>query len=80
MDLKGSGVTTGISASDRSKTVKALVDSKIEASNFSKPGHIFPLRSIDGGVLRRAGHTEASVDLPKLAGLYPAGVICEILN
>lgn len=80
VDLKGSGVTTGISASDRSKTISGLVDSKMEASNFSKPGHIFPLRSIDGGVLRRAGHTEASVELPKLAGLYPSGVICEILN
>ena len=80
VDLKDNGVTTGISASDRSKTIRALVDSKSKPSNFSKPGHIFPLRSIDGGVLRRAGHTEASVELPKLAGLYPSGVICEILN
>ena len=78
VDLKGNGVTTGISASDH-KTIKALVDDKIDASNL-KPGHIFPLRAIDGGVLRRAGHTEASVDLPKLAGLFPSGVICEILN
>ena len=80
VDLKGNGVSTGISASDRANTVKALVDKKINSSNFSKPGHIFPLRSMDGGVLRRAGHTEASVDLPKIAGLYPSGVICEILN
>ena len=80
VDLKDNGVTTGISASDRSKTIRALVDSKSKPSSFSKPGHIFPLRSIDGGVLRRAGHTEASVELPKLAGLYPSGVICEILN
>ena len=80
VDLKGNGVSTGISASDRSKTIKALVDSKTKPSDFTKPGHIFPLRSIDGGVLRRAGHTEASVDLPKLAGLFPSGVICEILN
>ena len=80
VDLKGNGVSTGISASDRANTVKALVDKKINSSNFSKPGHIFPLRSMDGGVLRRAGHTEASVDLSKIAGLYPSGVICEILN
>lgn len=80
VDLKGDGVSTGISASDRSKTVKALVDKKINSDHFSKPGHIFPLKSMKGGVLRRAGHTEASVDLPRLAGLYPSGVICEILN
>ena len=80
VDLKGKGVSTGISASDRSKTIKALVDTKTKPTDFTKPGHIFPLRSIDGGVLRRAGHTEASVDLPKLAGLFPSGVICEILN
>lgn len=80
VDLKGDGVSTGISASDRSKTVKALVDKKINSDQFSKPGHIFPLKSMKGGVLRRAGHTEASVDLPRLAGLYPSGVICEILN
>ncbi len=80
VDLKGEGVTTGISASDRSKTISALVDKNRISSDFSKPGHIFPLRSMEGGVLRRAGHTEASVDLPKLAGLYPSGVICEILN
>ena len=80
VDLKGKGVSTGISASDRSKTIKALVDTKTKPTDFTKPGHIFPLRSINGGVLRRAGHTEASVDLPKLAGLFPSGVICEILN
>ena len=80
VDLKGNGVSTGISASDRAKTIRALVDKKVNSSNFSKPGHIFPLRSMEGGVLRRAGHTEASVDLPELAGLYPSGVICEILN
>ena len=80
VDLKGNGVTTGISASDRSKTIKALVNSKSKSADFTKPGHIFPLKSMDGGVLRRAGHTEASIDLPKLAGLFPSGVICEILN
>ncbi len=80
VDLIGDGVSTGISASDRSKTVKALVNKNINSDNFSKPGHIFPLKSMKGGVLRRAGHTEASVDLPRLAGLYPSGVICEILN
>jgi|TARA_B100001996_G_scaffold351040_1_gene310802 3,4-dihydroxy 2-butanone 4-phosphate synthase/GTP cyclohydrolase II len=80
VDLIGDGVSTGISASDRSKTVKALVNKKIKPDDFSKPGHIFPLKSIDGGVLRRAGHTEASVDLPRIGGLYPSGVICEILN
>ena len=80
VDLKGNGVSTGISASDRAKTIRALVDNKVNSSSFSKPGHIFPLRSMEGGVLRRAGHTEASVDLPELAGLYPSGVICEILN
>ncbi|MAS39347.1 MAG: bifunctional 3,4-dihydroxy-2-butanone-4-phosphate synthase/GTP cyclohydrolase II [Flammeovirgaceae bacterium] len=80
VDFKGGGVSTGISASDRSKTVKALVDKKVNSDHFSKPGHIFPLKSLKGGVLRRAGHTEASVDLPRLAGLYPSGVICEILN
>ena len=80
VDLIGNGVTTGISASDRSKTILGLVDIKKIPSNFSKPGHIFPLKAISGGVLRRAGHTEASVDLPKIAGLFPSGVICEILN
>jgi len=80
VDLIGEGVTTGISASDRSKTISALVSNNIMPDNFSRPGHIFPLKAMEGGVLRRAGHTEASVDIPKIAGLYPSGVICEILN
>ena len=80
VDLIGDGVTTGISASDRYKTVKALVDKKVKPGKFSKPGHIFPLKSLKGGVLRRAGHTEASVDLARLSGHMPAGVICEIMN
>ena len=74
------GTTTGISAFDRAKTVRALVDPKAKPSDFSMPGHIFPLRAREGGVLVRAGHTEAAVDLARLAGLYPAGVICEIMN
>lgn len=74
------GTTTGISAGDRAKTVKALIDPKIKAEHFRKPGHLFPLISYDGGVLRRAGHTEAAIDLARLAGLNPAGVICEIMN
>ena len=74
------GVTTGISAYDRAHTVQTLIDPKTRPEDIAKPGHIFPLRAKDGGVLIRAGHTEAAVDLAKLAGLYPAGVICEILN
>lgn len=74
------GTTTGISASDRAITIKKLADSNIKASEFARPGHIFPLRSFDEGVLRRAGHTEAAVDICKLAGLKPAGVLCEILK
>ena len=80
VDLMGHGCTTGISASDRAKTVKALVDPNINPSELGKPGHIFPLKARKGGVLRRAGHTEAAVDLARLAGLEPAGVIVEILN
>ncbi|MDX1651577.1 MAG: bifunctional 3,4-dihydroxy-2-butanone-4-phosphate synthase/GTP cyclohydrolase II [Brumimicrobium sp.] len=80
VDLIGHGCTTGISASDRSKTVKALIDPNIDPSELGKPGHIFPLRAKKGGVLRRAGHTEASIDLARLAGFEPAGVIVEILN
>ena len=80
VDLIGNGCTTGISTQDRSKTVKALTDLSINPEEFGKPGHIFPLKARNGGVLRRAGHTEASVDLARLAGLYPAGVIIEILN
>lgn len=80
VDLNGYGCTTGISASDRSKTIKALIDPTIHPSELGKPGHIFPLRAKKGGVLRRAGHTEAAVDLSRLAGFEPAGVIVEILN
>ena len=80
VDLMGHGCTTGISASDRAKTVKALVDHNINPDELGKPGHIFPLKAREGGVLRRAGHTEAAVDLARLAGLEPAGVIVEILN
>ena len=74
------GITTGISASDRAKTIQALIDPQIKPGDLVKPGHVFPLRAQKGGVLTRAGHTEACVDLMKLAGLYPAGVICEIMN
>ena len=74
------GITTGISAADRAHTVKVLIDPKSKASDFITPGHLFPLRALKGGVLVRAGHTEASVDLTKMAKLYPAGVICEIMN
>lgn len=80
VDLIGHGCTTGISASDRSKTVLALIDPEIKAEELGKPGHIFPLRAKRGGVLRRAGHTEAAIDLSRLAGFEPAGVIVEILN
>jgi len=74
------GTTTGISAHDRATTVKAVINSKTRPSELCSPGHIFPLRYREGGVLVRAGHTEAAVDLAKLAGLYPAGVICEIMH
>ncbi|MDR3609079.1 MAG: bifunctional 3,4-dihydroxy-2-butanone-4-phosphate synthase/GTP cyclohydrolase II [Ignavibacteriaceae bacterium] len=74
------GTTTGISAADRALTIKKLIDDKSKASDFARPGHIFPLRAMDEGVLRRAGHTEAAVDLCKLTTLKPAGVLCEILN
>ncbi len=80
VDLIGNGCTTGISASDRAKTVKALVDPNINPDKLGKPGHIFPLKAREGGVLRRAGHTEAAVDLARLSGFQPAGVIVEILN
>ena len=80
VDLIGNGCTTGISASDRSKTIQALVNPNTKANDLGKPGHIFPLKAREGGVLRRAGHTEASIDLARLAGLEPAGVIVEILN
>lgn len=74
------GTTTGISAADRAHTIKKLIDQKSVAGDFAKPGHIFPLRAFDEGVLRRAGHTEAAVDLCRLSDLYPAGVLCEILK
>ena len=74
------GVTTGISAHDRARTIQLLVDPKVKPLDLVQPGHVFPLRAKSGGVLRRAGHTEASVDLARLAGLAPAGVLCEILN
>ena len=74
------GTTTGISAADRSLTIKKIIDDNTKASDFARPGHIFPLRAFDEGVLRRAGHTEAAVDLCKLAKLKPAGVLCEILH
>lgn len=80
VDLIGHGCTTGISAADRSKTVKALIDPSIKPEELGKPGHIFPLRAKSGGVLRRMGHTEAATDLAILAGFEPAGVIVEILN
>jgi 3,4-dihydroxy 2-butanone 4-phosphate synthase/GTP cyclohydrolase II len=74
------GVTTGISATDRARTIRAVIDPVTEAGDLSRPGHIFPLRYREGGVLKRAGHTEAAVDLARLAGLYPAGVLCETVN
>lgn len=80
VDLKGGGVTTGISASDRAKTIKALIDPDIRPQDLSRPGHIFPLKAKEGGVLRRTGHTEAAIDFARLAGFEPAGVIVEIMN
>ncbi len=80
IDLLGDGCTTGISASDRSKTVRALIDKKTVPSDFGRPGHIFPLKAKTGGVLRRAGHTEATIDLANLAGHEPCGVLVEIMN
>jgi 3,4-dihydroxy 2-butanone 4-phosphate synthase/GTP cyclohydrolase II len=80
IDLIGQGCTTGISAYDRATGIKALVNPEIKAGDFARPGHIFPLIAKEGGVLRRTGHTEAAVDLSRLAGCYPAGVLVEILN
>ena len=80
VDLIGNNCTTGISASDRAKTIQALVNTNTKAEELGKPGHIFPLKARKGGVLRRAGHTEAAIDLARLAGLQSAGVIVEILN
>ncbi len=80
VDLKGEGVTTGISAFDRAKTIKALVDPKTKPDDLARPGHVFPLKAHNEGVLRRAGHTEAAVDLTRLAGLTPGGALVEIMN
>ncbi|KQR68388.1 bifunctional 3,4-dihydroxy-2-butanone-4-phosphate synthase/GTP cyclohydrolase II [Pedobacter sp. Leaf176] len=80
VDLVGHGCTTGISASDRSKTMLALVNPNTNPDELGRPGHIFPLRAKDGGVIRRAGHTEAAVDLARLAGMRPAGLLVEILK
>jgi len=80
IDLLGQGCSTGISASDRAKTIKALADSNTKPSDYGRPGHIFPLRAKKGGVLQRAGHTEATIDLARMAGLFPAGVLVEIMN
>jgi 3,4-dihydroxy 2-butanone 4-phosphate synthase/GTP cyclohydrolase II len=80
IDLLGNGCTTGISAQDRSKTVQALIDPATKAADLGRPGHIFPLRAKKGGVLRRSGHTEATIDLAALAGFDPAGVLVEIMN
>lgn len=80
VDLRGSGVTTGISASDRAKTIQALIDTETRSFDLTRPGHIFPLKAKEGGVLRRTGHTEAAIDFARLAGFKPAGVIVEIMN
>jgi len=80
IDVKGRGVTTGICSYDRAQTIRAAVDPRNCAEDFGRPGHVFPLRARDGGVLERRGQTEAAVDLARIAGLYPAGVICEIVN
>src|SRR5437016_743424 len=80
IDVKGSDVTTGISARDRAQTMLAVTDASISPDDFARPGHVFPLRARAGGVLERRGQTEAAVDMASLAGLYPAGVICEIVN
>lgn len=80
VDLRGKGVTTGISAADRAKTVEALIDPEIKPQDLNRPGHIFPLKAKEGGVLRRTGHTEAAIDFARLAGFQPAGVIVEIMN
>jgi 3,4-dihydroxy 2-butanone 4-phosphate synthase/GTP cyclohydrolase II len=80
IDARSGGMATGISAPDRARTIRAAIDATSCAEDFARPGHVFPLRARPGGVLERRGHTEAAVDLAKLAGLYPAGVICEIMN
>lgn len=80
IDLIGHGCTTGISAQDRATGIRSLVDPDIKAEDYARPGHIFPLKAKTGGVLRRSGHTEAAIDLSRMAGFYPAGVLVEILN
>ena len=80
VDYKGKDVTTGISAADRSRTIRAMIDKKTRAMDLTRPGHVFPLIAKDGGVLRRTGHTEAAIDFARLAGFEPAGVIVEIMN
>ncbi|WP_439132525.1 3,4-dihydroxy-2-butanone-4-phosphate synthase [Polaribacter sp.] len=80
VDLRGKGVTTGISASDRALTIKSLINKETKPFDLARPGHIFPLKAKEGGVLRRTGHTEAAIDFARLAGLQPAGVIVEIMN
>jgi 3,4-dihydroxy 2-butanone 4-phosphate synthase/GTP cyclohydrolase II len=74
------GTTTGISASDRARTIAVLLDPESKPSDLARPGHVYPLRYVEGGVLKRAGHTEAAIDLAKLAGLYPAGILAEVMN
>lgn len=78
--MLGKGVTTGISASDRAQTIKALIDPATRPEDLGRPGHIFPLRAKNGGVLRRTGHTEATIDLARLAGCHPAGATVEIMS
>jgi len=80
VDIIGDGATTGISAQDRAKTIQALINPLTKPSDLGRPGHIFPLKAIKGGVLRRSGHTEATIDLARLAGLEPAGVLVEVMN
>ncbi|MEY2904806.1 MAG: hypothetical protein RJA52_822, partial [Bacteroidota bacterium] len=80
IDLIGHGCSTGISAYDRATGIRKLVDPSIKSSDYARPGHIFPLKAKTGGVLRRTGHTEAAIDLARMAGFYPAGVLVEILN
>ena len=74
------GTSTGVSAADRARTILAMTDPKTKGSDFARPGHIFPLRAVDEGVLRRAGHTEAAVDLARMAGFQPIALLCEIVN
>jgi 3,4-dihydroxy 2-butanone 4-phosphate synthase/GTP cyclohydrolase II len=80
IDTIGRGVTTGISCYDRAQTIRAAIDPRSKAEDFGRPGHVFPLRARPHGVLERPGHTEAAIDLTRLAGLYPSGVICEIMK